>query len=536
MTSEVSLKDLPIGNLDPHPQNPRAILRQAVVSGIAKDIEAYGFDPCHALIVRPMTGGRYQVISGHHRLAAAKQAGIEIVPCWVRHMSEEDAFYALIRNNRQGELSPLEIGIHALDYVKLDKRGMGAEGGGLKAYADGVGFAAQNVSKYRSAAYVYRQFIKANVSFNEADIKANEQLLSKTNHLGEIQKAPQDCWHILTSMMLEYGWTVQQTAEAVKRIKEFQIPTFWHEVFLPLPLVAWRCLDTREFSPKTVDRLINEAETIEQRILTFRGDVAPIVEELYEWLTENAPFDAWDVRKVIEYGRVLQAKAEAAEREEQERYSLGDWRDHIGKLTDGSVSLLLTDPPYGMGYQSDYRLDRTQERKHETIDRDANTEEAASEIKDCLSAFYPKLKEDAHLFCFCHWSNEADIRLAIEGAGYKVRGSLIWVKNQTGMGDPKTTFAPKHERIIHAVKGSPVLFSRPADVLEADRCDSERHPTEKPIALLKQLILPTTTEHELVADPFAGVASTLVAAKEIGRAFFGCEIDEGYFAKGSDRL
>jgi DNA modification methylase len=104
------------------------------------------------------------------------------------------------------------------------------------------------------------------------------------------------------------------------------------------------------------------------------------------------------------------------------------------------------------------------------------------------------------------------------------------------MGDVKTTFAPKHERIIHAVKGSPVLFSRMADVIEADRCNSDRHPTEKPVSLLKQLIEVTTTKDELIVDPFAGVASTLVAAKETGRAFFGCEINEGYFAKGCDRL
>jgi site-specific DNA-methyltransferase (adenine-specific) len=200
------------------------------------------------------------------------------------------------------------------------------------------------------------------------------------------------------------------------------------------------------------------------------------------------------------------------------------------------VDLVLTDPPYGMDYQSDYRLDRDQDRKHDVINGDASTEDATQGITDCLAALHPKLKPDAHVFCFCHWSNEADIRASVEAAGYQIRGSLIWVKNHTGMGDPNTTFAPKHERIIHGVKGSPVLFSRAADVLLADRCNSERHPTEKPIALLKQLIEVTTTENEIVVDPFAGVASTLVAAKELKRAFFGCEINEGYYNKGSDRL
>ena len=108
---------------------------------------------------------------------------------------------ALVKNNRQGELSPLEIGLHALAHVELDKRGLGATGGGLKGYAEGVGYAANNISKYRNAAIVYQTFIKANVSINDEAIKANESLLDKTNHLGEIHKAPSECWRVLVELL-----------------------------------------------------------------------------------------------------------------------------------------------------------------------------------------------------------------------------------------------------------------------------------------------------------------------------------------------
>jgi len=532
----VELRMIPLDALKPHPQNPRAVVRLHVVRSIQEGIQRAGhFKPNHALTVRPVNQ-HFEVISGHHRLLAARAAKLNDVPCWVESMDDDAAFYELVRSNSQGELSPLEIGLHALDYVKLDKRGLGAEGKGLKGYAEGVGYASNNVSKYRNAATVYREFIKANISFNEEDIKANESLLSKTNHLGEIHKAAESCWFILVSLMLEKGWTVAETAKAVKRAQEFDIHEPWQSVFLSLPVVVWRALDTNEFSPRTVEKLIEEVESISARISTYKTNTDAILAEFHQWLADHAMFESWDVRKIIEYGREIQARAEAAEREEQERFVLGDWRAHLDKLADGSVALVLTDPPYGMGYQSDYRLDRDKDRKHDTIDRDVSTEDAAIEIAECLQALQPKLKADAHVFCFCHWSNESDIRRAVEAAGYQIRGSLIWVKNNTGMGDPKTTFAPKHERIIHAVKGSPVLFSRTADVLLADRCNSERHPTEKPVDLLKQLIDVTTTTDELVVDPFAGVASTLVAAKDLGRAFFGCEINESYFCIGSERL
>lgn len=544
MTSEVlqktienvDLKMIGLDDLKEHPQNPRAVIRLHVVRSIVEGIKQAGrFKPNHAITVRPVNG-HYEVISGHHRVIAARTANLDEIPCWVEEMDDDTAFYELVRSNSQGELSPLEIGLHALDYVKLDKRGFGAEGKGLKGYAEGVGYDASNITKYRHAATVYRAFINGNVTVNENCNNGNEQLLTKTNHLGEIHKADQSCWFIITTMMLENGWTVADTVHAVKSARGFEIDPFWESLFLSRPVVTWRALYTREFSPKTVLKLIETVEAIESRIVTYKTNVEAMIGELYQWLDDHAMFDSWDVRKVIEYGRGLQARAEAAEREEQERFVHGDWRAHLDKLADGSVSLVLTDPPYGMDYQSDYRLDRDQERKHETISSDESTAQAVAEIAQCLQALMPKLKDDAHVFCFCHWSNEADIRHAVELGGYQIRGSLIWVKNNTGMGDVKTTFAPKHERIIHAVKGSPVLFSRPADVLEADRCNSDRHPTEKPVALLKQLIEVTTTKDEIVVDPFAGVASTLVAAKELGRAFFGCEINEGYFNAGSDRL
>jgi site-specific DNA-methyltransferase (adenine-specific) len=196
---------------------------------------------------------------------------------------------------------------------------------------------------------------------------------------------------------------------------------------------------------------------------------------------------------------------------------------------------LLTDPPYGIEFQSDYRLDRSAEHRHEEIAADLPME-AQAEIAECFRVMYAKLTANAHVLCFCHWSQEPCVRTAIESAGFTVRGSLIWVKNNTGMGDPDTTFAPKHERIIHAVKGSPVLFRREPDVLEAARVNSQLHPNEKPVNLLTRLIEATTVEGELVADPFAGVASTLVAARRTNRAYWGCEVDKTYFSAGSERL
>ena len=63
-----------------------------------------------------------------------------------------------------------------------------------------------------------------------------------------------------------------------------------------------------------------------------------------------------------------------------------------------------------------------------------------------------------------------------------------------------------------------------------------RHPTQKPVGLMRWLILRYTQPGDLVIDPYAGSGTTLVAAQDCGREAIGIEIDPGYCASAIDRL
>jgi site-specific DNA-methyltransferase (adenine-specific) len=62
------------------------------------------------------------------------------------------------------------------------------------------------------------------------------------------------------------------------------------------------------------------------------------------------------------------------------------------------------------------------------------------------------------------------------------------------------------------------------------------HPTEKPTAFIRDLIEQSSVPGELVIDPFAGSASTLIAAFECKRQAFGIELDKEYFGNGLLRI
>src|SRR5215472_11743980 len=118
------MKDSPIlidlDLLKPHPKNPRIIEREDVIAAITEQLKSSGYDSSHAIIVRPV-GKAYQIISGHNRTVAACRAGLKQIPAWVREMDDDTAFMQLVLSNAQGELSPLERGMHALAATEKGK-------------------------------------------------------------------------------------------------------------------------------------------------------------------------------------------------------------------------------------------------------------------------------------------------------------------------------------------------------------------------------------------------------------------------------
>lgn len=122
-------------------------------------------------------------------------------------MSDDDAYMALVTSNAQGELSPLEIGMHALG-IEFDKRGNGASGGGLKAYAESVGRDPASITRCRQAAAV--------VSAINCVIAINK-LLDKTAHLSAIHALPESCWKPAVEAMLSKGWSAKAAASKTNR-------------------------------------------------------------------------------------------------------------------------------------------------------------------------------------------------------------------------------------------------------------------------------------------------------------------------------
>ena len=85
------------------------------------------------------------------------------------------------------------------------------------------------------------------------------------------------------------------------------------------------------------------------------------------------------------------------------------------------------------------------------------------------------------------------------------------------------------------------LGKNPEDVwsipnVKSNHVEKTNHPCQFPVGLIERLVLSMTLPGEVVFDPFAGVASSGVAAALHERRFWGCEVDPGYVATGLERL
>jgi site-specific DNA-methyltransferase (adenine-specific) len=206
----------------------------------------------------------------------------------------------------------------------------------------------------------------------------------------------------------------------------------------------------------------------------------------------------------------------------------GDCLEIMKQMPDKCVDLVLTDPPYGMAYQSSWRTD-----KHEKIALDDNIDWFGGFAKE----LFRLMKEDTHAYIFCNEYAISHFRDELEKAGFVNKRTLVWVKNNHTSGDLEGDYANKTEFLLYAQKGRRLLNGgRDTNVLNFARVNTDNHPTEKPTEMCKYLIEKSSQLNEIVFDPFLGSGTTAVSAKHSNRNYIGIELSQKYVDVANERL
>jgi site-specific DNA-methyltransferase (adenine-specific) len=188
---------------------------------------------------------------------------------------------------------------------------------------------------------------------------------------------------------------------------------------------------------------------------------------------------------------------------------LGDFRELVLATPDNSVDLILTDPPYGREFRDLW--------------------------KDLAREAARVLKPGAFLVAYSGQHGLPEILSALAS-----HLDYFW------MGFLLHRVCPRREevRVINAGKPLPVFYKAPrrtparwfTDVVTGSGPAKSLHPWQEPVAEARNLITTFSQPGDLVLDPFAGTATTLLAARESGRRSVGFEINRRTYDVAKNRL
>lgn len=218
----------------------------------------------------------------------------------------------------------------------------------------------------------------------------------------------------------------------------------------------------------------------------------------------------------------------------------GDCLELMKDIPDGSVDLVLTDPPYKMNHSTGGSKSIGMDSRWQGNIKAGNTVmgfQFSIKFADWLPSVYRVLKPSGHCYIFCNDKNMKEILNEATKVGFRESNILVWVKNNAC---PNRYYMKNCEFITFLYKGAakPIneMGCKCAVEIKNINGKDKRHPTEKPVDLLKQYVINSTTPNQVVLDPFMGSGSTGVACVNTKRRFIGIELDAGYFKIAEKRI
>jgi site-specific DNA-methyltransferase (adenine-specific) len=202
-------------------------------------------------------------------------------------------------------------------------------------------------------------------------------------------------------------------------------------------------------------------------------------------------------------------------------------------LPPESVDVLITDPAYeslekhrAVGTTTRLKMSNGSSNPWFTVFPNARFGELFAEV-------YRVLKRDTHFYLMCDPETAFIAKPLAEQAGFKFWKPLVWDKCSIGMG---YHYRARYEFVLFFEKGKRRLADLGiADVLEVPRIRGG-YPAEKPSALFEILLGQSSSEGDLVVDPFMGSGSVGVAALKLARRFVGNDVSEESLKLARQRL
>ena len=214
----------------------------------------------------------------------------------------------------------------------------------------------------------------------------------------------------------------------------------------------------------------------------------------------------------------------------------GDALTLLPQIPDGSVDLIVTDPPFAIDFKAQ-RLNYNRNGSNVLEGYQEIPEEEYGEFtRRWIAEAERVLAPTGSMYIFSGWNRLRDILEGIDAAGLTTINHLIW-KYQFGV-FTKKKYVTSHYHILFVVKDPKrYTFNKidhyPEDVWVINReywKGRKKTPTKLPSELVKKILCYSSNPGDLVLDPFLGSGTVAVVAQQEGRHFLGFEVVPEYCA------
>ena len=208
-------------------------------------------------------------------------------------------------------------------------------------------------------------------------------------------------------------------------------------------------------------------------------------------------------------------------------------------IDGGGIDSIITDPPY----------DVSQDNNFGTMGRrgiDFGKWDYNFDLYSWIDDYSKLLNKNGSMIIFCSYRYISNICDKLEENNIAVKDIIIWQKSNPMPRNRDRRYVQDMEFAIWgAKKGAKWIFNRPQDkpylrsmyqypiVSGKERT---KHPTQKSLELMKEIIKVHTNENDIILDPFMGSGTTGIASVELNRRFIGIEKETEYFNIAKERF
>ena len=210
-----------------------------------------------------------------------------------------------------------------------------------------------------------------------------------------------------------------------------------------------------------------------------------------------------------------------------------DWKKvkdkYVGKKKDMSEDVMKTNYlKYGSIYGSKYSV--------QTEYGEWDTSFTMEILDEFIGEYYKKLKKGGTMIVFFDIWKITPLKDIMEKHKFKQIRFIEWIKTNPQPLNSQTNYLTNCREIaLLGVKGGKPTFNSRYDnaIYEFPLQGGKNrfHPTQKSLLLFEELIKKHSNEGDVVMDTFLGSGTTAIAAKNTKRKFKGCEISEEYYKK-----